>query len=564
MNQDATLAKLLEGWLDGGLTEAEQAELLGLLAGDPDLRRRFAAQVATFGATRAAADANPRWLALFDVLEHHAGPTDVISTFESDTMSRIDAATRHRPPRVNPAVWGLAAAVALLLTGLFLMNHWQQEPAAPPIARPDPGAATPPAVDERHAAPAHSVAVVIGGSPEAGVRPGDDLKPGALSQQQGWLTLQTLSGVSVMLEAPFEINLIDHDRIHLKNGVARVRVPDGAEGFRLESPAFNVVDLGTEFAARVNPDGTGTCRVFEGLAEVSLVDSMGESKQTRRLAANESLLINRSQQTLRAIKEPDSSYPSIQQTPRPKLRLTPGYPATVIGMEPSGYWRFESIAAAQVPNEVPGPARMNAAGSAAIVAEDGGNHSGELTRLDKPEFFKIQGATQEVFVGDFTISLFAQFSWLQNFALVSGMRYDRQVQGHPLILQCYASLSKIGIKGSALHSVLRDPPAWDGGAEILGAARLQPLRWHHLAMSREGDTVSIFLDGSIVARGPASAAPLDCREIYVGRLNGNPGQSRAEARGLVGHIDELALFPRALSAEAIRLLAAGNQLALPE
>ena len=80
----------------------------------------------------------------------------------------------------------------------------------------------------------------------------------------------------------------------------------------------------------------------------------------------------------------------------------------------------------------------------------------------------------------------------------------------------------------------------------------------------QGQIFVLALDGSIVARGPASAAPLDCREIYVGRLNGNPGQSRAEARGLVGHIDELALFPRALPAEAIRLLAAGNRLALPE
>ena len=62
----------------------------------------------------------------------------------------------------------------------------------------------------------------------------------------------------------------DHDRIRLNQGRARVRVAEGAEGFRLESPAFDVVDLGTEFAAKVNADGTGTCRVFEGKADVLL------------------------------------------------------------------------------------------------------------------------------------------------------------------------------------------------------------------------------------------------------------------------------------------------------
>jgi hypothetical protein len=40
----------------------------------------------------------------------------------------------------------------------------------------------------------------------------------------------------------------------------------------------------------------------------------------------------------------------------------------------------------------------------------------------------------------------------------------------------------------------------------------------------------------------------------VGRLNGNREQSRMESRGLVGHIDELAVFPRALSDGEIRRL----------
>jgi hypothetical protein len=48
--------------------------------------------------------------------------------------------------------------------------------------------------------------------------------------------------------------------------------------------------------------------------------------------------------------------------------------------------------------------------------------------------------------------------------------------------------------------------------------------------------------------------PLDSQQMFVGRLNGNAAQSRMEARGLVGHLDELAIFPRALSeAEILRL-----------
>jgi len=543
MNTGATLAKLLEGWLDGGLSDAEQADLLRQLDENAELRRRLAEQVAMLGATRAASDANPRWLALFDLMEQGNDSNEPLPSFERVTMGRIDEIIRPAWRRASLA-WGLAAVVALLLAGAFLLELRLSHQAAAPLVVKDE---------------APAVAVVMGSTAGATYAAGSDLKPGAISLDEGWLTLQTLKGVSITLDAPFEAQLMGDDRIRLRNGRARVHVPPGAEGFRLESPAFEVVDLGTEFAAMVNADGTGTCRVFEGKADVMLLDSMGESKQTHRLIASESVRINPSRQAMQVIEEKDSDYPDIKHAPRPKLRLAPSYAADVMGMAPAGYWRFESINEGHVSNEVTDGFRMHAAGSAAIAAEDEGNHSGELTRLDQAEFFKFQGGTKAVFERDFTISFFTQLSWLQNFAMISAMRYDSHAQGHSLILQCYASLHKIGIKGSALHTVLRDPPAWDGGVEIFGAARLQPHRWHHVAMTRRNGTVTIFLDGNAVCRESAGTMALDTHEVFVGRLNGNARQSRTEARGLVGHIDELAVFPRALTdGEVLRLGASGN------
>jgi hypothetical protein len=157
--------------------------------------------------------------------------------------------------------------------------------------------------------------------------------------------------------------------------------------------------------------------------------------------------------------------------------------------------------------------------------------------------------------GDFSISLFAQFEWLQNFALISAMRYDEKIQGHPFILQSYASFRSSGLNGTGLHAVLRDPPAWDGGVEVYGNTLLRPLHWHHIAATREGEQLTLYLDGVMVGRESAGSMPLDCRQIFVGRLNGSAEQSRMEARGLVGHIDELAIFPRVLTHEEIRKLA---------
>jgi hypothetical protein len=543
MNSEATLAKLLEGWLDESLTDADQSDLLRQLGADPQLRRSFAEQVATIGATRAAADSSPRWLALFDLLDHANASDADARSFEILTMERIEATSR-RTGYSRPTVWGIAAAVALLLAGTFLYNLRKPNAVAPDLS------------DSSSRAPGFSaVAVVVGGSPEAGFETGTYLKPGIVSQKAGWLTIQTFKGVSVTLDAPFELALTaSHDRIRLNHGRARVRVPEGAEGFLLESPAFDVLDLGTEFAAKVNDDGTGTCRVFMGKADVSLLDSIGEVKRTRRLAASESVRISPATQDLQVIEETDKDYPEFKLPPRPGLKLPSSYAADVMRMAPVGYWRFESLSNGIVANEVPGDIRLQAAGGATIAAEADGNHSGELTRINQSEYFQIPSKTQSMLQADFSISLFAQFAWLQNFAMISATRYDDSIQGYSFLLQSYAAFRSTSHKGTALNAVLRNPPAWDGGVELFSNAGLRPLRWHHIAATRNKDTVTLYLDGAVVARESVGNMPLDCRQIFVGRLNGNADQTRMEARGMVGHIDELAIFPRALTDGEIRRL----------
>jgi len=540
MSLESTLAKLLEAWQDGGLSELQEAELLRQLESDAELRRRFAEQVAMLGGLRAAAEQNPRWLALFDALKQsaeEAAATDMLS-FEYATMERI---APTKTGQKFPAQWMWGAAVIPLLAGPFwLMQRSMNDPSK---------AAAVPAV-----APISYVAVVVGSSPEEGRAAGTYLKPGIISQTVGWLTLQTLNGVSVTLDAPFRAELLDHDRIHLAQGRARVRVPEGAEGFRLDSPSFEVVDLGTEFATVVNQDGTGTCRVFEGKADVSLLDSIGEVKRTQRLVANESVRVTPAKQDLRVIVEGNGDYPEIKRPPRPTLSLHSSYGQDVMKMQPLGYWRFEEIRNLEVANEVANGVSLQAFGTAAIASEGGGNHSGELTRLKSAEYFQTPWLAAPMLKGDFSISLFAQFEWLQNFALFSATRYDESIQGNSFILQSYAAFRRSGLNGTGLHAVLRDPPAWDGGVEVFGNTLLRPLHWYHIAASRRGDQLTLYLDGVVVGRQSVGSMPLDCRQIFVGRLNGNAGQLRMEARGLVGHIDEMAIFPRALTDVEVRKL----------
>ncbi len=91
--------------------------------------------------------------------------------------------------------------------------------------------------------------------------------------------------------------------------------------------------------------------------------------------------------------------------------------------------------------------------------------------------------------------------------------------------------------------------------DIFGNTLLRPLHWHHIAATRRGDQLMLYLDGVVAARESVGSIPLDHQQIFVGRLNDNASHSRAEARQLVGHIDELAVFSRALTDGELRQLA---------
>ena len=59
MNPDPRLIRIMEGWLDGGLPEAEAKELFLQLESDQGLRKELAEQLTMSGALVAATQSEP-------------------------------------------------------------------------------------------------------------------------------------------------------------------------------------------------------------------------------------------------------------------------------------------------------------------------------------------------------------------------------------------------------------------------------------------------------------------------------------------------------------------------
>lgn len=98
---------------------------------------------------------------------------------------------------------------------------------------------------------------------------GSRLGQGTLRLAEGLVTLRFDSGAEVNLEAPVELTLVDAMNCTLTRGIAVADVPDSAIGFRIATPAADVVDYGTRFSVIVDGEtGETHTQVYEGLVEV--------------------------------------------------------------------------------------------------------------------------------------------------------------------------------------------------------------------------------------------------------------------------------------------------------
>ncbi|MEM7475568.1 MAG: FecR family protein [Planctomycetota bacterium] len=106
-----------------------------------------------------------------------------------------------------------------------------------------------------------------------GLQAGDRLGAQTIQLDSGFVRLTFEDGVEVTLQGPAEYELVAAGQTNLKSGLLTATVPSGAEGFTVDTPDAEVVDLGTSFGIDLRENGISHVSVFEGEVEVSAVDS---------------------------------------------------------------------------------------------------------------------------------------------------------------------------------------------------------------------------------------------------------------------------------------------------
>ena len=115
---------------------------------------------------------------------------------------------------------------------------------------------------------------------------GNRVGPATMQLKSGLVRLEFDSGVEVTLEGPCIFKLGDITNTELKRGLLTATVPPGAEGFTVETPSAQVIDLGTSFGIDLTNDGFSNVSVFDGEVEVAALRP-SESDAAERILLSE-------------------------------------------------------------------------------------------------------------------------------------------------------------------------------------------------------------------------------------------------------------------------------------
>ncbi|MFK7909281.1 MAG: FecR domain-containing protein [Akkermansiaceae bacterium] len=204
------LDRFFEAARSGALSTADVEAMEERLKSDSDLRRRYRAHVRM----------ESNLLSLCQLEQTDIAPPAL--AIASDQQSRRWW--------YLAAVGGLAAAIMMAMVFYF---QGQEDSKDPVIAQIEAQSGT-------------SWAGTLPSSGKSG------LSAGIIDLRTGVAEIRFVSGVLLSLEAPARLNLLDPMRCQLIHGRVVVDVPEGAEGFIVDTPIGHVVDHGTSFAVTVD------------------------------------------------------------------------------------------------------------------------------------------------------------------------------------------------------------------------------------------------------------------------------------------------------------------------
>ncbi|MEW4486494.1 LamG-like jellyroll fold domain-containing protein [Thalassoglobus sp. JC818] len=356
------------------------------------------------------------------------------------------------------------------------------------------------------------------------------LPVGGYELQKGLLNLQFGGGVMVYVEAPASFDAVNDKRVVLHRGRLSARVPPEGIGFTVETPEAEVVDYGTEFSVDVE-SGASEVHVFDGLVRVHPgMSNQRDSSKSVDLKASQALRISddasepedislATDRFIRNFDEPSLNYA------RAIKRLSPlafyRMPIRDRGLvsEPLEYSGVVLTGDGKRPPHAKG---VFVGGSLRVGADS----TGRGGRVDSPPAWNTE---------QFSLTVFVYLEEASHIGTVATNLNDER-----------GNFSLSLDESGKLQATIKDR---DGDLiSLTGDSSLDLKSWRHVVVTVDGEAVSFFEEGKLVASTPFKAlAVSESDPLWFGT-----DASLTDVWN--GRIDEVALFDRALSADEVASL----------
>jgi len=392
---------------------------------------------------------------------------------------------------------------------------------------------------------------------------GSLLKTGvAQSLASGYAELTSANGLTVLIQGPATFTVEKPGVVSLASGKLTASVPKAASGFTVNTPVASVVDLGTEFGVSVSATGETDVQTFRGTVSLSstaspaaapaisitagLARHVSSSGDIAEIPAN-SITFVRPQQFDHWKSMPQDTAFERWQAYSQRLRLDPDLVA---------YYTFDKSDAS--PERLLNQASSGAALDGILRGANASHQSpswatGRWAEKGALNFISgISGSHQRVEIpatvdgpldfsrGELIATPFTVCAWLRS--------EDPHPSHSSIVLRGTVPERQFAIElfpDSSIHARVGDAVAASPLSSVNG-------NWQQLALCYDPQLgkMELYLNGILLAAN--ANAPRRLPQTKWPLAIGNIESDKAFLPPMVGRIDELAVFRRALSAEQVK------------
>ena len=264
LNLDS-LHELLSALVDQQLTNEQNARLQGMLKESSEAREYYLDFIDVhFG------------LRKLERIKNDVDPisdSDRYSTFIKNDLLQKSSSNWQR---YSIALLATAAAITIALLPFYLRIAGSRISMRPTVKQSEVSEAAPNTTNQGQVILAQSVQASFFGELLPSLH-GSMNRDHEYTLTAGMIEMRFPTGATAIIEAPAVFLIASESLLKLQTGKCSVYAPDGAEGFQVETPLTNIVDLGTRFSVNVDETGGTDVQVVEGITEVFASD--GSSKR---------------------------------------------------------------------------------------------------------------------------------------------------------------------------------------------------------------------------------------------------------------------------------------------